>query len=234
MTDIWDQIKTIIKRLNHLETLENSGGGGGGHLIADEGVPLPAEPILNFTGAGVTATDNAGVSTDVDIPGASGGHVIQDEGAPLPAEPNLNFIGAGVTATDNPGATATDITIPAPTVNNTKQVVFTVFGTLIIATGGLRVYNTLNANFVIQEVEIAVSIAPVGAAILVDIHTNGVTIFTNQAHRPTIAAGAYQGTTTTIDVSAWNDGDYFTADIDAIGSGPAGSNLTVMIRAVAV
>jgi len=45
-------------------------GGGSGHTIEDEGVPLAARTGLNFIGAGVTATDNAGTdATDVTIPG---------------------------------------------------------------------------------------------------------------------------------------------------------------------
>lgn len=38
-----------------------------GHIIQDEGVDLPQEPRLNFTGDLVTATDNAGVGTNVNI-----------------------------------------------------------------------------------------------------------------------------------------------------------------------
>jgi len=49
-------------------------GGGSGHVIKDEGgAGLPAQPNLNFTGAGVTAANNAGTnSTDVTIPGGIG------------------------------------------------------------------------------------------------------------------------------------------------------------------
>ncbi len=42
-----------------------------GHIIADEGVNLPQQPILDFRGAGVTATDSLG-RTIVTIPGAAG------------------------------------------------------------------------------------------------------------------------------------------------------------------
>jgi len=44
-------------------------GGGSGHVIEDEGTPLTNRAALNFIGAGVTATDNAGTdATDVTIP----------------------------------------------------------------------------------------------------------------------------------------------------------------------
>jgi len=43
----------------------------GGHIIEDEGVPLPQQPALNFVGAGVTATDGVG-KTVVTIPGGGG------------------------------------------------------------------------------------------------------------------------------------------------------------------
>lgn len=46
----------------------------GGHIIADEGIKLPTQPVLNFIGAGVTATDNpTDGTTDVTIPGGGGG-----------------------------------------------------------------------------------------------------------------------------------------------------------------
>ena len=50
----------------------SSGNNSSGHIIQNEGVDLPAQARLNFIGAGVTATDNAGV-TDITIPGGGGG-----------------------------------------------------------------------------------------------------------------------------------------------------------------
>jgi hypothetical protein len=54
--------------------LTNNGSGtltwapasGGGHVIQDEGVPLTAQAALNFTGAGVTAS-NVGAATNVKV-----------------------------------------------------------------------------------------------------------------------------------------------------------------------
>lgn len=53
----------------------SSGGGGSGHTIKDEGTPLTARTGLNFTGAGVTVTDDAiNNETDVAISGAAVGY----------------------------------------------------------------------------------------------------------------------------------------------------------------
>jgi hypothetical protein len=74
-----------IQRLANAETLisshaadtaKHAGGGGGGgtnyQTVQDEGGALTQQPILNFTGAGVTATnDGAGTRTTVNIPSAS-------------------------------------------------------------------------------------------------------------------------------------------------------------------
>lgn len=46
---------------------------GGGHVVQDEGTPLAQRANLNFVGAGVTATDDAGNdATVVTIPGGAG------------------------------------------------------------------------------------------------------------------------------------------------------------------
>ena len=111
----------------------------------------------------------------------------------------------------------------------TRQTIFTVSGALTVASSPLRIYNKLGANQTISEVFIVASTAPVGAAILVDVNLDGTTIFTNQAHRPTIADGANTGTTTDVDVATWTDDSYLTIDVDQIGSGTAGADLVVHI-----
>jgi len=110
-----------------------------------------------------------------------------------------------------------------------RQTIFTVSGDLTVDSNPLRIYNKLGANQTISEVFIVASTAPVGAAILVDVNLDGTTIFTNQAHRPTIADGANTGTTTDIDVATWTDDSYLTIDVDQIGSGTAGADLVVHI-----
>lgn len=52
----------------------NTASSGGGHAIADEGILVPSQPILDFVGPGVTVTDDVTNSkTIVTIPGGGGG-----------------------------------------------------------------------------------------------------------------------------------------------------------------
>jgi hypothetical protein len=81
----------------------------------------------------------------------------------------------------------------------------------------------------ITKVKLVVKTAPVGAAIIVDVNKGGTTIFTNQAHRPQIAAGATTGETSTIDVSGLVEDDKLTFDIDQVGSSTPGSKITVEV-----
>lgn len=106
---------------------------------------------------------------------------------------------------------------------------FTVPGTLSVVAGTVRIYNLTGRALTISRVHLAVNTAPVGAAIIADVNENGTTIFTNQANRPQITAGANTGETTTIDDSSLANGNYLTIDVDQIGSGVAGSDLTATI-----
>jgi len=110
-----------------------------------------------------------------------------------------------------------------------RQFIFTVDGTLVQVTGKLKIPNLLGITLSISKVALIINTAPTGQAIIVDIHKNGTTIFTNQANRPQIAATATSGNTTTIDVATWADGEYLTMDVDQVGSSVAGSDLTVVI-----
>lgn len=76
-------------------------------------------------------------------------------------------------------------------------------------------------------VRLAVDTAPTGADLIVDIHKNGVTIFTTQANRPKIIAGASSGISVAPDVTEIAVGDKITLEIDQVGSTIAGGNLAV-------
>jgi len=79
------------------------------------------------------------------------------------------------------------------------------------------------------KVRANVATAPVGQSVIVDVNKNGVTIFSNQANRPTIAAATTTDDANAIDVPAVAAGEILTVDIDQVGSTTPGSDLTVTI-----
>lgn len=89
----------------------------------------------------------------------------------------------------------------------------------------IPVVNTMS----IVAVRGCVGTAPAGAAMIVDVHKNGTTIFTTQANRLTIAAGATEGVSGTPEVTTVEAGDELLVLVDQVGSGTAGSNLGVVI-----
>jgi len=113
--------------------------------------------------------------------------------------------------------------------SHTLMTIFTVEGAISVDSNPLRIYNNFGENKTISEVFLSIDTPPTDASILVDVNKDATTIFTNQANRPSIAAGANTGNTTTVDVPTWADGEYLTMDVDQIGSGTAGSYLTVHI-----
>ncbi|HEX6257920.1 MAG TPA: hypothetical protein VFZ48_00405 [Candidatus Saccharimonadales bacterium] len=105
---------------------------------------------------------------------------------------------------------------------------FSKSGVLFTETGTLRL--PIDGTYAIVGVRLMAGTAPTGADIIVDINKNGTTIFTTQANRPTIAAGANSGGPgATPNVTALAAGDYITVDIDQVGSTVAGSDLVVSI-----
>lgn len=110
-----------------------------------------------------------------------------------------------------------------------KQTVLTFLGDLEVSDNPLRIYNNLGASQTISKVFLAVGTAPTGASVIVDVHQDGTTIFTDQGNRPAVTAGNATGETTSIDVATWTAGSYLTVHIDQIGSTVAGSDLVVHI-----
>jgi hypothetical protein len=108
--------------------------------------------------------------------------------------------------------------------------------TLTVA-GGLSVNTDLAAHFqmpqkaLIDEVRVHVGTAPTGQALIVDVNDDGTTIFTTQGNRPTIADGTNDATSGAADGgTAVAKDSVITVDVDQVGSGTAGSDLTVFIR----
>lgn len=114
---------------------------------------------------------------------------------------------------------------------HTRQTIFIVPFDVAVKAWAIRIPNKLGVNVTISKVALAVGTAPTGAALIVDILKGGVTIFTNPANRPQIAAGATAGETTTIDIPAWNANEYLTVTVAQIGSTIPGADLSVSIVA---
>lgn len=85
---------------------QDDGGGGGGIETKDEGSTVDAlASVLDFVGAGVTATGGFGTTT-ITIPGG-GGVDIEDEGTPVATATTIDFVGGNVAATDDGGGHVT-------------------------------------------------------------------------------------------------------------------------------
>lgn len=145
-------------------------------------------------------------------PRIGGGHVPIDPGAGKV----WGSDGAGLAAPVDNGGSSSDI---AP--------VFSRAGALTATAGAGRFPCPFAGTIV--GVRPAVGTAPTGAAILVDINLNGTTVFTTQANRPSIAAGATSGGQAVPDVTTVAAGDLISVDIDQIGSTVAGSDLSVVV-----
>ena len=105
---------------------------------------------------------------------------------------------------------------------------FAVTGALSVKVGASQVY--VEQPRTITSVRASVGSAPAGAAVIVDVKKNGVTVFTTQANRPQIAAGANtSGKVTAIDVTRLAAGDFLTVDVAQVGSATPGSDLVVQV-----
>lgn len=101
-------------------------------------------------------------------------------------------------------------------------------GTLVAALGTIRF--PLWRNITILNVVAQLGTAPTGAAAIFDVSLSGTTIFTTQANRPTVAAGALQDLTSVPDVTTAPAGGYLTVDVDQVGSTVAGADAVIVIE----
>lgn len=113
-------------------------------------------------------------------------------------------------------------------VQNAIPLVLSAYGSLSVSTGVSRV--GVEGNYTIAGIRARVNTAPTGASVIVDVNKNGTTIFSTQSNRPTIAASAFDsGYVTNMNTTTMAAGDYFTIDVDQVGSTVEGSHLTVTI-----
>lgn len=113
-----------------------------------------------------------------------------------------------------------------PTDNN--AFVFPITGNLTTGTDKAPLKHEMWETGTIIEVRLVCRTAPTGQAIRIDINDDGASIWI-AANRPSISAGATSGSTTTIDNPTIAKGSILTIDVDQIGSGVAGADLTVYV-----
>ncbi len=166
----------------------------------------PVAGVISWTGEGAPESFVTGAIGDTYADRTAGGHYVKVTGAVT----NTGWIKAHVGV-------------------QTVQVSMLVLcaGALTAAANKARITAPVAGSIV--GVYISAITAPVGAAILVDLNKAGTTMFTTQANRPTIADGANDGAVKVPDIVAVAAGDVLTVDVDQVGSGTAGSNLTVSI-----
>jgi hypothetical protein len=107
-------------------------------------------------------------------------------------------------------------------------VTFSISGTLAVESKLHRWYPPFAIT--ISDVLLSVGTAPTGAAILVDVHKSGTTIFTTQGNRPTVAISGFVDTAAVPDVTAVATSEYLTVDVDQVGSTVAGTDAVLTIR----
>jgi len=102
---------------------------------------------------------------------------------------------------------------------------FFLSGNMYVATG--IQYRLMAKAGTIERVYAHIITAPAGADLQIDINLNGVTIFSSPF---AIADGANSANSAALAVTTITAGDYFSLDIDQIGSGTAGADLMVTIK----
>lgn len=111
----------------------------------------------------------------------------------------------------------------APTAVNQEGSFKTTPGILSVRSGVTRWYNDSGHTRTLVSIRIQLDVTSSSGTVTVDVNKNGTTVFTTQANRPTLAAGATIGSkVTAIDVTSWADGDYLTFDVDGAGTGAQG------------
>lgn len=139
---------------------------------------------------------------------------------PSTANPPVNTVYWAVLASK--GATGIQ-GIPGISGAGAKTVVFCLTG--VLTTGVNKIGWLSDGTYTITKIKIYSSIMPTGADIIVDIHKNGVSLFTTQVNRPTVIVGTNLGTDrTNMDITTVVENDYVSLDIDQVGSTIAGGN----------
>jgi len=136
----------------------SGGGGGGGHTIQDEGSGLTQRTGLNFTGAGITCSDDSGNDrTNCNVPSGSGMAEPGSNGVVVRTGPGTTAArtltaGAGITVSQGDGVAGNPaIAIETNVVVTKLRAVVTWDPSSIAAGGGTCASNTLTISGVQQN-----------------------------------------------------------------------------------
>ena len=112
----------------------------------------------------------------------------------------------------------------------TRMTILTFPKDLEVQVGLLRVHNLFGITQSISKIFLSVSDPSETDDIIVDVLQNGISLFTDDDHKPSIVAGELTGYTELIDRYYWYAESYITADIEQCGiSSNPGKNMTVHI-----
>lgn len=110
---------------------------------------------------------------------------------------------------------------------------FEVDGAVSVATLPDKWTNRSGVELTITSIDLTVGTAPAGADLVVNVLIDGTTVFAATGDRVKIAAGATTGTgepTKTGEAILVRPGQVVTAAVTQVGSGTAGSDLTVEVH----
>jgi hypothetical protein len=188
-------------------------------LPKDEPYDISPEDLIPFWDVSEQRTEQATVAEIVESAG-----VVIGGGGPVEVPGDLVTTGTASTSTFLRGDGSW-----APLLSRGEKV-FTVPGPLTTGQGVLRIYFPRAAT--ITNVWVSVGTAPTGSSVIFDVHRNGVTLFTTQANRPTIAVSTFVDLASVPDETVISPTDFVTIDVDQVGSTIAGAEAVVGIEYV--
>ena len=214
-------IREVVRALDRRRAADRSPSVQG--YVASGGWSNPAESaqLSNATPLVDSGSGSAGTGT-----AASRYDHVHPSGLatalPLPAD-GFGSVGAGTLAARE------DHIHPATEDRYYADVGGRVLGTL--SSGAAADMVMIQRNGTITKAMMRVLTAPTGADLICDLHLNGTSIWAStQAARLTIGDSTYFDSEDSFDTATVTEGDTLQLDIDQVGSGAAGANLTWAVQ----
>jgi hypothetical protein len=181
------------------------------------------------SGANSSITSLSGLTTPLSV--AQGGTAAATAGGARTALGAAES-GANSSITSLSGLTTPLSVAQGGTGQTTANVVPFAPSMVLAGTLAVKVYEiewVAPVDFTLQNAIGRVVTAPTGDTLIVDVRVNGTSIFATQAEMIAIVAGAFGDTSATKN-HAVTAGDVITIEVEQIGSGVAGADLTVVLN----